>query len=247
MRRNLYFETFAFAFAVLLLEVSYTRVFSFKLVYYFTYLVIGLAMLGLGAGGVFVAIASRLRTTPMSRLLPACGLGAGVAVALGYLLVATVQLNLFELVVHITQGNLAGMARESLKLFAICLALPRPVPARRHRAGTDLRHADRSHRPSLRRRSRRCGNGLRALHSAPDVLEPARRRLARGRGVRAGGTSAGGGAEPPARRRGRRLGRVDPGGGRDAVEASRPPCGTGSRWRWGNRWNRGGVRSSAST
>lgn len=122
-RRSLYFETFAVAFAVLLLEVSYTRVFSFKLVYYFTYLVIGMAMLGLGAGGVFVAIFSRLRSTPMARLLPACGLGAGIAVALGYLLVATVQLNLFELIVHLTRGNVAGAAMESLKLVVICLTL----------------------------------------------------------------------------------------------------------------------------
>lgn len=123
MPRNLYFETFAFALAVLLLEVSYTRVFSFKLVYYFTYLVIGMAMLGLGAGGVFVAIAPRLRAMPMARLIPWCGLGAGVAVALGYLLVAAVQLNLFELVVHVTRGSLTGVAMESLKLLAVCLAL----------------------------------------------------------------------------------------------------------------------------
>jgi len=116
-------EAFLVSLGAILLEVSYTRVFSFKLVYYFTYLVIGMAMLGLGAGGVFVAIAPRLRTTPMTRLLPACGLGAGVAVALGYLLVATVQLNLFELVVHITRGSVAGMVTESLKLFTICLAL----------------------------------------------------------------------------------------------------------------------------
>jgi hypothetical protein len=126
MRRSLYFETFAFAFAVLLLEVSYTRVFSFKLVYYFAYLVIGIAMLGLGAGGVFVAVASRLRTVAIARLLPWCGLGAGVAVAAGYLLIAVTPLNLFELAVGVTRGQLPGVAAESGKLLAICVALLMP-------------------------------------------------------------------------------------------------------------------------
>ena len=108
MRKSLYFETFALAFAVLLLEVSYTRVFSFKLVYYFAYLVIGIAMLGLGMGGVLVAIRPRLRTTPIEGLLRWCGLGGGVAVAAGYLLVATVPLYLFELVVGLMLVFLGG-------------------------------------------------------------------------------------------------------------------------------------------
>ena len=96
--RSLYFETLLIALAVLLLEVSYTRVFSFKLVYYFAYLVIGIAMLGLGAGGVFVAIFARLRRIPIERLIPWCGVAAAATVALGYFLVAYLRLNLFELI-----------------------------------------------------------------------------------------------------------------------------------------------------
>ena len=61
MRKLYTFETFLVSLAVILLEVSYTRVFSYKLVYYFTYLVIGISLLGLGSGGVFVAIFERLR------------------------------------------------------------------------------------------------------------------------------------------------------------------------------------------
>ena len=38
--------------AGLLLEVGYTRIVSYKLWYYYTYLVIGLALLGIGSGGV---------------------------------------------------------------------------------------------------------------------------------------------------------------------------------------------------
>jgi hypothetical protein len=36
--------------------VSYTRIISFKLYYYYTYLTIGLALLGLGSGAVFMAV-----------------------------------------------------------------------------------------------------------------------------------------------------------------------------------------------
>ena len=50
--RPYYLAIFAVALAAILLEISYTRIFSFKVYYYFTYLVIGLALLGLGTGGV---------------------------------------------------------------------------------------------------------------------------------------------------------------------------------------------------
>src|SRR5260370_33647118 len=69
---------FFVSLAGLLLEVGYTRIVSFKLWYYYTYLVIGLALLGIGSGSVFVAgvlprSAGVARHTP-----PAClALGAG--------------------------------------------------------------------------------------------------------------------------------------------------------------------------
>ena len=55
-RSTFYVEILLVSFAALLLEISYTRIISFKLFYYYTYLVIGLALLGIGAGGVIVAI-----------------------------------------------------------------------------------------------------------------------------------------------------------------------------------------------
>jgi hypothetical protein len=94
--RRLYLETFLVALAVILLEVSYTRVFSYKLVYYFTYLIIGISLLGLGAGGVFVAIFTALRRLPVSVLIPFYCLAAGASVFGGYLVVARTQLNAFE-------------------------------------------------------------------------------------------------------------------------------------------------------
>ena len=49
-------EILLISFAALLLEISYTRIVSYKLFYYYTYLVIGLALLGIGSGGVFVFV-----------------------------------------------------------------------------------------------------------------------------------------------------------------------------------------------
>ena len=64
--RNYIVEILLVSFASLLLEIGYTRVISFKLYYYYTYLVIGLALLGIGSGGVLVAVsggcAARRRT-----------------------------------------------------------------------------------------------------------------------------------------------------------------------------------------
>ena len=53
--RTYYVEIFLIGLASLLLEIAYTRVISFKLFYYYTYLVIGLALLGIGSGAVFVS------------------------------------------------------------------------------------------------------------------------------------------------------------------------------------------------
>src|SRR5206468_5574784 len=91
--RTLYVETFLISLAAILLEVSYTRVFSFKLFYYFTYLIIGIALLGLGAGGVLIATWPALRRLGLRRLVPRCGIAGGLAVPLGYLLIASTQLN----------------------------------------------------------------------------------------------------------------------------------------------------------
>lgn len=128
--RKLYFETFFLSLAVILLEVSYTRVFSFKLVYYFTYLVIGISLLGLGSGGVFVAITERLRRAAAERLILACTTVAALAVLLGYFLIATMPLNLFRMVMRITQGGGWGeVLLELAKLALVCVTLFLPFLA----------------------------------------------------------------------------------------------------------------------
>src|SRR5262245_29304463 len=90
--RRLYIVIFGISFAALLLEISYTRLVSFKLFYYYTYLIIGFAMLGIGAGGVLVAVLPRLRSVALPRLLVlGCTLGA-LAIGAGYFVIALTPL-----------------------------------------------------------------------------------------------------------------------------------------------------------
>src|SRR2546426_8506777 len=109
-----YLELFLVSFAVIVLEISYTRVFSFKLFYYFTYPIIGIALLGLGAGGVLIATWPALRGLGPRGLLPRCGIAGGLAVPLGYLLIASTQLNTL---------HVADQIAEVLKLGLVCAAL----------------------------------------------------------------------------------------------------------------------------
>ena len=69
---------FVIGVASLTLEIAYTRVISFKLFYYYTYFVIGLALLGLGAASATTSVSDRFRGIPTRRLV---GVGeVGVAV-----------------------------------------------------------------------------------------------------------------------------------------------------------------------
>ena len=69
---------FLVSLAGLLLEVGYTRIVSYKLWYYYTYLVIGLALLGIGSGSVFVAVFTPVRRWTTDRIIAVCvDLGRG--------------------------------------------------------------------------------------------------------------------------------------------------------------------------
>lgn len=127
-RRALYLEIFLFAFATILLEVSYTRVFSYKLLYYFTYVIIGIALLGLGTGGVLVAF-RRDADDDLRRLVPACALAAGVSVLVGYLVVAWVQLDTVDMIAALGARHLVAGGFEAAKLVTLCLALFAPFLA----------------------------------------------------------------------------------------------------------------------
>ena len=55
--------------ALLIIEISYTRLISYKLFYYYVYLVIGLALLGIGTGPLAVAVSKRLRRAATDSVL----------------------------------------------------------------------------------------------------------------------------------------------------------------------------------
>src|SRR5215216_6817798 len=118
-RRGYHIEIFLISFAGLLLEVSYTRVISFKLFYYYTYLVIGLALLGIGCGGVIVAISRRLRRAETETILRWGLLLGAASVAVGYVIIATVRTETLALWDY---GSLSSFKNLAL-LLGICLAL----------------------------------------------------------------------------------------------------------------------------
>ena len=117
--RPAYFAIFAISLAVILLEIAYTRILSFKAYYYFTYVIIGLALLGLGAGGIFFSVFERLRRLPLETLVPVCGLVAGAGAAVGYPLVAGATLEVSALDRPLELVKLGGLA---LVLFGPFLA-----------------------------------------------------------------------------------------------------------------------------
>jgi hypothetical protein len=112
-----YFEIFSVSLAAILLEIAYTRIFSFKVYYLFTYLIIGVGLSGLGAGGVLVTIWRRLREVEPVRLVPTVCMAGSASAACGYLVVAPTPIN-----VELLASGPAEMAK--LALLCLVLALP---------------------------------------------------------------------------------------------------------------------------
>ncbi len=126
--RRLDLTVFLVSLGIILLEINYTRIFSYKLVYYFTYVIIGIALLGLGGGGVLVAMVPRLRDGD-GRLTPAICCAGGVAVLASYLVVSATQVNSVDLVSAVASGEVGTVLVEGGKLLVTCLALSVPFLA----------------------------------------------------------------------------------------------------------------------
>jgi hypothetical protein len=127
--------------AGLLLEVGYTRIVSFKLWYYYTYLVIGLSLLGIGSGGVLVAISPRLRRATTERIIALCALWGAVSIAVGYAVIAWLPVNTMQIWDYGSGGsfkNLALLAVVCFVLFATFIALGIIVATLLGRAGDDV-------------------------------------------------------------------------------------------------------------
>jgi hypothetical protein len=112
-------QLFAVSFAALLLEISYTRIISFKLFYYYTYLVIGLALLGIGSGGVAVAVSRRIQRAATDTVLLWSFLIGATSVLVGYVIVARVSTDTLNIWDYGSGAQVSALAR----LLLVCLAI----------------------------------------------------------------------------------------------------------------------------
>lgn len=110
------------SFAGLLLEVGYTRIVSYKFWYYYTYLVIGLALLGIGSGSVFVAVFSPMRKWGTDRIMAVCSIWGAVSITVGYLVVARMHIDTVAIWDYGTGASFSNMLRLSVICFAIFAA-----------------------------------------------------------------------------------------------------------------------------
>ena len=110
---------FLVSLAGLLLEVGYTRIVSFKLWYYYTYLVIGLALLGIGSGSVFVAVFGPVRRWTTDRIIAIASIWGAVSIALGYLVVAVLHVDTIVIWDYGTRASFNNLLRLGIICFAI--------------------------------------------------------------------------------------------------------------------------------
>jgi MFS family permease len=118
-QRGYNLEILLISLAALLLEISYTRIISFKLFYYYTYLVIGLALLGIGTGGVLVAVSDRLRRASTDAILMWGLLSGAVSVGAGYVVVALIATDTLAIWDYGTWDSITSL----VGLLVICLAM----------------------------------------------------------------------------------------------------------------------------
>src|SRR6476660_2048935 len=110
---------FLVSLAGLLLEVGYTRIVSFKLWYYYTYLVIGLALLGIGSGSVFVAVYDPIRRKTTDRIIAIASIWGAVSIALGYLVVAVLHVDTIVIWDYVARALFTNLFRLGLICFVI--------------------------------------------------------------------------------------------------------------------------------
>src|SRR6476646_4795505 len=110
---------FLVSLAGLLLEVGYTRIVSYKLWYYYTYLVIGLALLGIGSGGIFVVLSKRLRETATQRIIAVCSIFGAVSIVAGYLVISRIAVNTLSIWDYGTKASFTNLAIVGVICFAI--------------------------------------------------------------------------------------------------------------------------------
>lgn len=90
IRKKILAAIFLFSFSCLSYEISLTRVFSISLWYHFAFMVVSIAMLGIGASGTVLCLSPKLRIPPQPEGLAAriglYGLFLGASISVGYTL-----------------------------------------------------------------------------------------------------------------------------------------------------------------
>ena len=107
-------------FVGLTLEIAYTRIVSFKLFYYYTYFVIGLALLGFGAAATVTALSDRLRRRDVLDSVRILAPAVALVGVLSYLLVARIPTDVNEIW---TSASLGRAGFEFLVVIVVALAL----------------------------------------------------------------------------------------------------------------------------
>ena len=128
-RPALIFAIFGVCLATILLEISLTRVFSFKLVYYFTYVILGIALLGVGTGGVLVALLPQARRDAADRAIPWYCLMAAAGVLLSFVVVVVLPVNALDAVQALPKDQLDVFVWEGSKLTLLCFVIFLPFLA----------------------------------------------------------------------------------------------------------------------
>lgn len=106
-------------FVGLSLEIAYTRIISFKLFYYYTYFVIGLALLGFGAAATVVALSVRLRRRDVLDTIRQSAPLIGLLGVISYFVIAKLPTDVNQ----IWAGSLSRAALELLLVLVLALAL----------------------------------------------------------------------------------------------------------------------------
>jgi hypothetical protein len=107
-------------FVGLTLEIAYTRIVSFKLFYYYTYFVIGLALLGFGAAATVTALSDRLRRRDVLDTVRILAPVVALVGVVSYLLVARIPTDANAIWASSSLGR-AGF--EFLVVIVLALAL----------------------------------------------------------------------------------------------------------------------------
>lgn len=107
-------------FVGLTLEIAYTRIVSFKLFYYYTYFVIGLALLGFGAAATVTALSDRLRRRDVLDTVRVLGPAVALLGVVSYLLVARVPTDVNQIW---TSASIGRAGFEFLVVIVLALAL----------------------------------------------------------------------------------------------------------------------------